>query len=91
MSIKDLIGQEVKLKGVAKNAKGCAVLVTDNKEVVYVRDLLEWSDDILNKRITVQGELKESKLILDPQIDEDGAISQGAYGMQLVLENLKIL
>jgi len=35
----------------------------------------------------VSGLLKNEKFIPDPIIDENGAISTGAYGDQLVLEN----
>jgi len=91
MDLKDFLGQQVVLKGIAKNAKGWAVLINEDNNVIYIKDLLEWSEKLLDTQITIKGHLKKLKLIRDPQIDNNGAISQGAYGKQFVLENMEII
>ncbi len=91
MDLNNLLGQHVVLKGMAKNAKGWAVLITEDNKVIYIKGLLEWSDKLLDTEITIKGHLKKIKLIQDPQIDNNGAISQGAYGKQFVLENMEII
>jgi len=48
-----------------------------------------WDDDVLNKELLITGTFLVKKFIPDPQIDETGAISTGAYGAQFVLENIK--
>ncbi|MFX0101718.1 MAG: hypothetical protein ACFFCS_19290 [Candidatus Hodarchaeota archaeon] len=89
--IKEKIGQRASLIGVARNAKGGAVLVTENDGPIYIIGLESWPDDTLGKTVRMEGILKEEKLIPDPVVDDDGAISQGAVGMQLVLYESKIL
>ncbi|MFX0070196.1 MAG: hypothetical protein ACFFAO_03810 [Candidatus Hermodarchaeota archaeon] len=89
MDLDKQIGQKVNLKGTAKDAKGGAVLLTPEGNVIYIKGLESWPSNILDKSISVSGLLKEEKFIPDPRIDEDGAISTGAYGNQLVLENVK--
>jgi len=91
MDLNNLLGQQVVLQGIAKNAKGWAVLITADNKVVYIKGLLEWSEKLLDTEITIKGYLKKIKLIRDPQIDNNGAISQGAYGKQFVLENMEII
>jgi hypothetical protein len=87
MKLKEKIGQNVNLKGTAKDAKGGAVLFTPEGVAIYIKGLDFWPSELLDKRIAVSGLLKEEKFIPDPVIDEDGAISTGAYGIQLILEN----
>jgi len=87
MKIEKQIGQKVTITGTAKDAKGGAVLLTPEGNVIYIKGLEFWPSDILDKQLSVRGLLKEEKFIPDPIIDEDGAISTGAYGDQLVLEN----
>ena len=87
MKIEEQIGQNVSLNGTAKDAKGGAVLLTLEGDVIYIKGLEFWPSEILDKQISVNGLLKEEKFIPDPIIDKDGAISTGAYGIQLILEN----
>jgi hypothetical protein len=91
LGLKDLCGQDVVLSGRAKNAKGNAVLYTEDRNVVYIKDMSEWSEELLDAKITIKGQLKEMKLIPDPKIEKSGAISQGAKGNQIVLENIEII
>ncbi len=79
------------IKGTAKNAKGYAVLLTEEKAVIYIKKLPEWSEEILDTQMNVKGTLKKMKLIPNPIIDQNGAISQGAQGLQYVLTNYEII
>ena len=87
MALKKQLGQKVNLSGIAKDAKGGAVLITSEGHAIYIKGLDSWPSNILDKSISASGLLKEEKFIPDPRIDENGAISTGAYGKQLVLEN----
>lgn len=87
MELEKLIGQKVNLNGTAKDAKGGAVLITPEGYVIYIKGLDFWPSELFDKSISVSGLLKNEKFIPDPIIDENGAISTGAYGDQLVLEN----
>ena len=89
MSIEDHLGKEVMMEGIAQNAKGGAVLITKDENVIYIKGLAEWSEDMLGEQLAVRGILKREKYIPDPRVDENGAISQGAVGRQLVLEEAK--
>ncbi len=87
MKVEKQIGQKVNLNGTAKDAKGGAVLLTPEGNVIFIKGLEFWPSEFLDKKISVSGLLKEEKLIPDPLIDEDAVISTGAYGNQLILEN----
>ena len=87
MDIEKLIGQKITIIGIAKDAKGGAVLLTSDKVPIYIKGLDSWSPELFNKQLKVTGMLKEEKFIPDPIIDENGSISTGAYGDQLVLED----
>ncbi len=87
MDIEKLIGQKITLKGIAKDAKGGAVILTSEKVPIYIKGLDSWPPELFDKQLEVTGVLNEEKFIPDPVIDEDGSISTGAYGDQLVLEN----
>jgi len=85
----DLIGKKVILKGIALDSKGGAVLKLKD-QVIYVKEWEDWEPELLNKTITISGTLIDKKFIPDPVVAKDGAISQGAEGSQLVLENYKV-
>ncbi|MFX1297450.1 MAG: hypothetical protein ACFFD2_21685 [Promethearchaeota archaeon] len=85
-----LLDKEVSLTGMAKDAKGGAVLII-NEIPIYLKGLLSWSRDYFGKIIKVKGILRDEKIIPDPYIDENGGISQGAIGRQYILENSEIL
>ena len=76
--------------GTAKDAKSGAVLVTEFDNPIYIEGLDSWPQKLLDKQVSVMGVLKLEKFIPDPVIDENGAISQGAKGLQLVLKEAKI-
>jgi hypothetical protein len=85
------IGEMITLNGTAKNSKGNSVLITDSKRVIYIKDLMEWPEELLDTHISVKGTLEKIKLIPDPKIEPNGAISQGAEGMQYVLTNYELI
>jgi len=85
MDIEKSIGQKITILGIAKDAKGGAVLLTSGKVAIYIKGLDSWPPELFNKQLKVTGMLKEEKFIPDPIIDENGSISTGAYGDQLVL------
>lgn len=87
IDLEEFIDQRITLHGIAKDAKGGAVLILAEEIPIYIEDLASWSPELFGKHIEVIGILRKKKLIPDPRIDENGGISQGAIGMQLVLEN----
>jgi len=91
MELEELIGQKVTLLGTAKDAKGGAVLITADSNVIYIKELDSWSSELLDKQVSVSGLLNKEKFIPDPVIDKNGAISSGAFGDQLVLEKTEII
>lgn len=86
-SLHDLINQNAQLTGRAENAKGGAVVVLQNQEVIYVRNLSFWEEEIVGTQVSIKGIVRSEKYIPDPEVAEDGAISQGAIGSQYVLDD----
>ena len=86
-SLQDLIDQNAHFTGRAENAKGGAVVILQNQEVIYVRNLPSWDDEIVGKQVSIKGIVRSEKYIPDPEVAEDGAISQGAIGSQYVLDD----
>lgn len=80
------MGKTVTVRGIARDAKGGAVLLPANTDPIYIEGLSSWPDEVLGKEVSVTGVLREKKLIPDPYIASDGGISQGAIGTQMVLE-----
>ena len=80
---------KTEITGTARNAKGGAVVVTESGDPIYVEKLEEWPGEIDGKKIAITGILLKRKLIPDPVVDADGAISQGAEGEQDVLRNAR--
>jgi len=89
MNLEKLIGQDVTLLGLAKDAKGGAVIITTDNNVIYIKGLQSWSPDMADSLVSVTGLLKREKIIPDPITEKDGAISTGAFGEQLVIVNAK--
>lgn len=78
-------GKVVTVVGVARDAKGGAVVLLEG-EPLYVRGLDAWPKGLRDRRVEVTGTLRDEKLIPSPVVDSKGAISQGAEGNQLVLD-----
>ncbi len=91
-SISDnIMNKEITFRGIAMDAKGGAVIILFKGEIIYLQNMDCWDDAMLNRGVLVKGLLVERKLIPDPVVAEDGAISTGAYGTQYVLENVIII
>ena len=86
-SLHDLIDQNAQFTGRAEDAKGGAVVVLQNQEVIYVRNLSFWEEEIVGTQVSIKGIVRSEKYIPDPEVAEDGAISQGAIGSQYVLDD----
>ena len=84
-----LLGKEITLLGIAFDSKAGAVLKLKDDMIVYISELIYWSDEFLRQQMCVTGTLYKKKIIPDVTIDENGAIGQGAPGEQYVLENVK--
>jgi hypothetical protein len=84
---KDLLGKEITILGLAADAKAGACLKLKNDTIVYIQGVYSWNSEFRGKKVYATGTLLKKKIIPDPEIDESGAISQGAYGEQLILEN----
>lgn len=88
-SISDnLLNKKVTLVGLAANAKAGACLKVENN-VLYLQDRLEWEEDFIEEQVSITGILIKKKIIPDPTVDEEGAISTGAYGEQYVIEKIE--
>lgn len=87
---KETMGKKVTLQGLVVNCKAGPCLKVKN-DIVYIPELEDRIQEIMGKNILVSGILLEKKIIPDPEIDETGAISTGAYGNQLVLQNISQL
>ncbi|MFW9849695.1 MAG: hypothetical protein ACFFF4_11160 [Candidatus Thorarchaeota archaeon] len=77
------------IRGRAENAKGGAVVITDSLGVIYIDGVDSWDDNVVGRDVEVKGEIFHGKHIPDPVVDEDGAISTGAAGIQTILLNPK--
>lgn len=58
-----LIGKRVRLTGVARNAKGGAVLLVE-RATVYVDGLAAWPQDAVGKKVSVGGQLVDKKSLV---------------------------
>ncbi len=84
-----MIGETAELCGEAEDAKVGAVIVTREGYVIYLMNMAQWPDEVIEQDVCVKGKLRRMKYIPDPQRDIDGAISQGAEGEQYVIEGGK--
>ena len=75
----------VTLRGLARDAKGGAVLVREGHEPVYLEGLEAWPAGLHGRQVRVTGRLLRKKLIPDPHAPGE-PIRQGAEGDQLVIE-----
>ncbi len=82
-----MVDQNAHFTGRAENAKGGAVVVLRNHEVIYVRNQPSWDEEVVGKQVSIKGIVRLEKYIPDPEVAEDGAISQGAIGSQYVLDD----
>ncbi|MBI4365738.1 MAG: hypothetical protein HY543_02860 [Deltaproteobacteria bacterium] len=83
------IGKPATLHGVARDSKAGAIVVLAGDAVVYIDGLASWPAAFHGKNVVVHGLLKRRKYIPDPAERGDGAIAQGAKGLQDVLERAR--
>jgi hypothetical protein len=88
-SLATQLDTQVVLHGVARDAKGGAVVLMLSGGVVYIEGLTSWPEEKHGKPVTVSGVLRLKKYLPDPHWP-DGTIVQGAEGEQYVLENPQI-
>ncbi len=69
-------GIQVQLTGVAKNAKGGAVLLV-NGAPVYIEHLAEWPAGIVDTQLAASGELVDFAYLPQSTTSENGEVSQG--------------
>ena len=84
-ALSTLLGQRVRLSGIARDAKGGAVLLV-NDAPLYLAGLDGWPTAIHGKQVAVGARLVEKQYLPEATRDAKGAISQGAAGKQYVLE-----
>lgn len=84
-TLASLVGQRARLSGVARDAKGGAVLVVDGAPL-YLEGLDSWPAGVGGKAVVAGGTVVEKQHLPEAKRDARGAISQGAVGKQLVLE-----
>ena len=81
-------GRGVRLAGVARNAKGGAVLIADNRQAVYISGLDTWPAALLDQRVVVTGALARERYLPEATQDASGARTAGTSGdKQLVLRD----
>jgi len=85
IDLEKVLDSQVTISAVAHNAKAGAVVMTDQNEVIYLRDLREWQDALLGRRVLIEGVLRRQHVY--PEVrTEDGAISQGISGKQWIID-----
>ncbi len=81
------LGGQVTVQGMAGNAKLGAVVMTSDRQPVYIAGLDEW-DDALNRRtVAVTGRLEDERIGPAPVVGPNGAQSTGIEGSCLVLHD----
>ncbi|MHA1211165.1 MAG: hypothetical protein ACTSSH_01775 [Candidatus Heimdallarchaeota archaeon] len=83
------INHKVSLVGKAVNSKAGACIQLSDGNIVFIQNVPSWDDEYFKKEIIVTGKLFDKKIIPDVYVEEDGSISQGALGTQLILEDIK--
>ncbi len=80
-----LVGRRVRLGGLARDAKGGAVLLV-GAVPISLAGLEAWPNTVNGQRVVVGGTLVSKQYLPEATRDAKGAWSQGAQGSQLVLE-----
>ena len=74
---------KITLRGVARDAKGGAVVVTD-RGPVYVAGLDAWPAALAGRTVEVMGVVRQAKHLPDP-VGPGNTVAQGAWGEQPVI------
>lgn len=80
-----LLGARVRLSGVARDAKGGAVVLVGGSPW-YLEGLATWPKEVHGKVVAVGGKLADKQYLPQAMRNEKGEVSQGAVGSQNVLE-----
>jgi hypothetical protein len=72
--------------GLAVDAKGGAIVATDDGAAIYVAGLDRWPAELAGQRVEVSGRRARRKLLPDPEVSPSGAWSAGAEGEQDVID-----
>lgn len=67
----------VVLAGVARNAKGGAILVTDDGRTPYLLGRSSWPEGVEGRRVVVRGTPGSDHILPEARVLEDGALTQG--------------
>ena len=84
-SLSDQLDQRVTLQGAAMDAHAGAALLLEDGGAVYVDGLKGWPKEVRGQRVEVTGTLRARALAPDPVVDDQGRVSHGMAGRQLVL------
>jgi len=79
------VDQHIKLRATARNAKAGAVAITDDGQVIYIKDTPEWDRSQVGKPVTLHGTLRRGSVYPGTTTD-DGQEMQGIDGDQWYLE-----
>lgn len=80
-----LTGRRVRLSGIAREAKGGAVILVD-AQPLYLQGVDGWPAGVNGKRVIAVGTVVTRQHLPEAKRDAKGAVSQGAVGTQYVLE-----
>lgn len=83
------LGREVRVEGIARDAKLGAAVVGEDGLVVFLLDRPSWPDELLGGRVAVRGRLERTTDFV-ARVGPDGAISQGTEGAILVLRTSEL-
>ena len=82
-----LVGQQVTLKGTARDAAEGAVVMLKDRTPVYVKGLYSWDDALDRKTVHVTGTLRVGGGSNEPLVNAKGEHSEGSEGDMLVIED----
>jgi hypothetical protein len=77
--------KQVKVTGMARDAKLGAVVIDDAGATWYVEGLERWESRLSGKRVQVSGVARERKLAPDPTVGPKGEVSAGMVGTSRVI------
>lgn len=85
-AVSKLIGRHVRLSGLARNAKGGAVLLVGDSPL-YLAGMQSWPAEAEGKQVALGGTLVDKQYLPEATRNAKGEVSQGGAGTQLVLES----
>ncbi|MBN1329466.1 MAG: hypothetical protein JXA54_08330 [Candidatus Heimdallarchaeota archaeon] len=88
---KRLLGKKVTFTGIARDSKTCACILLEDNQIIYLPSQSSWEDEYYSKKIIITGRLRKKKMIPDVEVAKDGAISQGAFGRQYILQDISFI